>query len=263
MKKVIWSLFDSETAITQQLNSEDYIVYSIGLPSSSAITDNFIKIDLSKKSCLKKLEKLPKPNIIFASPPCESWVTVSVGVCRFFKRNFNEHNLYWQKNFKPNNYMVKHRNIRLLGQKTAFYTAEIIKKFNPELWCIENGSTSLIFKYLNKYHNMTGYKNMINYDSYNSIDFSKKPTYFFSNKKMILKKNLNKVNNNRVGTNKNMRDKVRTTNEWIGFNSPTAYLNHKFNVKESYCERSRVPIELYKHILSIYENKEQLTMELI
>jgi len=33
MKKVIWSLFDSETAITQQLNSDEYIVYSIGLPS--------------------------------------------------------------------------------------------------------------------------------------------------------------------------------------------------------------------------------------
>ena len=44
MKKVIWSLFDSETAITQELNSEKYIVYSIGLPSSSAITNNFIKI---------------------------------------------------------------------------------------------------------------------------------------------------------------------------------------------------------------------------
>ncbi len=41
--KIIWSLFDSETAITQQLNSEEYKVYSIGLPSSSAITDKFIK----------------------------------------------------------------------------------------------------------------------------------------------------------------------------------------------------------------------------
>jgi hypothetical protein len=62
--KVIWSLFDSETAITQQLNSDEYIVYSIGLPSSSAISNNFIKMDLSKRSCLKKLEKLPKPDII-------------------------------------------------------------------------------------------------------------------------------------------------------------------------------------------------------
>jgi hypothetical protein len=29
---------------------------------------------------------------------------------------------------------------------------------------------------------------------------------------------------------------------------------------KNYCERSKVPIELYKHILSIYEGKEQLTL---
>src|SRR5690606_18799824 len=123
MKKVIWSLFDSETAVTQELNSEEYIVYSIGLPSSSAITDNYIKMDLSRKSCLKKLEKLPKPDIIFASPPCETWVDVNIGNVRFYKRNYNEHNLYWQRDFKPNNYEVKHRELRLLGQKTAYFTA--------------------------------------------------------------------------------------------------------------------------------------------
>ena len=94
-QKIIWSLFDSETAITQQLNSEKYKVYSIGLPSSSALTDNFIKIDLSKKSCLKKLSKLPKPDYIFASPPCETWVNVNIGNVRFYERNFNEYNLYW------------------------------------------------------------------------------------------------------------------------------------------------------------------------
>ena len=78
--------------------------YSIGLASSSAITDNFISIDLSRKSCLKKLDKLPKPNIIFASPPCETWVDVNIGNVRFYCRNFNEHNLYWQRNFKSNKF---------------------------------------------------------------------------------------------------------------------------------------------------------------
>lgn len=260
MKKVIWSLFDSETAITQELNSDEYIVYSIGLPSSSAATNNFIKMDLSKRSCLRKLEKLPKPDIIFASPPCESWVNVSIGCVRFFERNFNEHNLYWQKNFKPNDFTKQHRENRLLGQKTAFYTAEIIKKFKPELWCVENGITSLIFKYLYNYNNLHGYKNILDYDSYN-LEFSKKPTCFYSNKKMILKKNQNKnQNKNRITINKGMIKKVLKTNEWLGYDSPTAYLKEKFNIKESYCERSKVPIELYKHILSIYEGKEQLNL---
>ena len=86
MKKVIWSLFDSETAITQELNSDKYIVYSIGLPSSSAVTNNFIKMDLSKRSCLNKLEKLPKPDIIFASPPCETWVNMNICIVRYYKK---------------------------------------------------------------------------------------------------------------------------------------------------------------------------------
>ena len=43
------------------------------IPSSTSITDNFIKMDLSKKSCLKKLEKLPKPDV----------------VCHFVKPNIN------------------------------------------------------------------------------------------------------------------------------------------------------------------------------
>jgi hypothetical protein len=250
MKKVIWSLFDSETAITQELNSDDYIVYSIGLPSSSALTDNFIKMDLSKKSCLKKLEKLPKPDIIFASPPCETWVDVSIGVTRFYNRTFNEHNLYWQRNFKKNDFTKKHRDNRLLGQKTAFYTAEIIKKFNPDLWCVENGSSSYIFKWINKYCNLQGFLNKCYYDSYNCIDFSKKPTTIYSNHKMLLKKNIIKFNNNRITTNTNFLNKVKKGIIKI----------EDFNIKENYCERSKVPVELYKHILNIFDGKEQLNL---
>lgn len=249
-KKVIWSLFDSETAVTQKLNSDKYIVYSIGLPSSSAITDNFIKMDLSKKSCLKKLEKLPKPDIIFASPPCETWVNVSIGNVSMYKRNFNEYNLYWQKNFKPNNFHSKHRFLRLLGQKTAYFTSEIIKKFNPELWCIENGSTSIIFSYLNIYHGLQGYKNLCYYDNYDKVNFSPKPTYIFSNKKMLLKKQLIKGNTNRITRNIKFNNKVKK-----------GIINiDDYNIKKDYCERSAVPIQLYQHILDIYEGKQQLNL---
>lgn len=250
MKKIIWSLFDSETAITQELNSDEYIVYSIGLPSSSAVTDNFIKIDLSKRSCLTKLEKLPKPDIIFASPPCETWVDVSIGLVRLYNRNYNEHNLYWQRNFKSNKFKKIFEQRRLLGQKTAYFTAEIIKKFNPDLWCVENGSSSYIFKWINKYNGLQGYLNKCYYDSYNSKDFSKKPTTIYSNKKMLLKKNIVRFNNNRITTNNNFLNKIKK-----------GLINiEDFNIKKDYCERSKVPIELYKHILLIYENKQQLNL---
>ena len=240
-KKIIWSLFDSETAITQKLNSDEYEVYSIGLPSSSAITDNFIKIDLSKRSCLKKLEKLPKPDIIFASPPCESWVMVNIGNVIYFERNYNEYNLYWQRNFKGNDFTKKHRELRLLGQKTAYHTAQIIKKFNPELWCIENGSSSLIFKYLNKYHNLDGNQNKTYYSSYDNVNFGKKPTTIFSNLKMKLRTDSKKSN-------------ISTCNSVTGEKRKT------YTLLTDYSVRSAVPIQLYHHILSIYEGKGQLTL---
>lgn len=239
MKTIIWSLFDSETAITQKLNSDKYKVFSIGLPSSSAVTDNFIKVDLSRKSCIKKLSKLPTPDIIFASPPCETWVGLSVGNVRFYKRNYNEYNLYWQRDFKPNDFSKKHRSLRLLGQKTAYWTYKIIEKFNPRMWCIENGSSSLIFKYLNKYHGLIGYKNKCEYSSYDHINFSKKPTTIFSNLKMNLAKN-NIYSNNIIEDNPKKGK----------------------NIFKSYADRSRVPIQLYEHILKHYENEAQLSLKL-
>lgn len=240
-KKVIWSLFDSETTITQLLNSDEYIVYSIGLPSSSAITDNFIKIDLSRKSCLTKLSKLPLPDIIFASPPCETWVSVNIGNCRFYNRNFNEHNLYWQRNFKPNNYNIKHRVLRLLGQKTAYFTAEIIKKFNPGLWCVENGSSSLIFRYLKTYHQLIGNENKTYYSSYDNKNFSRKPTTIYSNLLLNLRQDFRK--GSKIIVAESMRKRI----------DGIKYLT-------DYSERSAVPIQLYKHILDIYEGKSQLSL---
>ena len=240
-KKIIWSLFDSETAITQELNSDLYTVYSIGLPSSSSITDNFIKIDLSKRSCLKKLEKIPKPDIIFASPPCETWVMVNIGNVIHFNRNFNEYNFYWQKNFKGNDFLPKHRVNRLLGQKTAYFTSEIIKKFKPELWCIENGSSSLIFKYLYKYHNLKGNQNKTYYSSYDNINFGRKPTTIYSNLKMSLRQDFKKSN-------------IATIDHLVGSKRGTK------EVRMDYATRSAVPIQLYKHILEIYEGKGQLTL---
>lgn len=241
MKKVIWSLFDSETAITQELNTEEYTIYSIGLPSSSAITDNFISMDLSRRSCLKKLEKLPKPDIIFASPPCETWVDLNIGNVRFYKRNYNEHNLYWQRNFKPNNYAFKHKKLRLLGQRTAYFTFKIIEKFNPELWCIENGSSSLIFKYLNKYYKLQGNKNKTYYSSYDHVNFSRKPTTIFSNKKLYLRNNFKK------GSKIIVSEAMNKRKEGIKYLS-------------DYSERSAVPIELYHHILEIHSGQHQQSL---
>ena len=41
---------------------------------------------------------------------------------------------------------------------------------------------------------------------------------------------------------------------------PSAYIHSKYNYITTYAERSKVPLELYQHILRYYEGKEQLTM---
>ena len=242
IKKIIWSLFDSETAITQKLNNDKYKVYSIGLPSSSAITDNFIKIDLSKKSCIKKLEKLPKPDIIFASPPCETWVDVNIGNVWRYNRTFNEHNLYWKKNWKPNNYAPHHRKNRLNGQKTAYHTYQIIKHFKPEIWVIENGQNSLIFKYLYTFFKLKGFKNRTYYSAYDHINFSVKPTIFYSNKKFFLR--TNKVKSKKIiSINSNLSKKIKKN----------LVDRTDIELKKNYCERSEVPLQIYIDILNQIE----------
>ena len=74
-KKIIWCLFDdangSWNKFSREREKEHYI--SIGINDND--WDNYYKIDLSIQNdkLITELEKLPKPDIIVASPPCESW----------------------------------------------------------------------------------------------------------------------------------------------------------------------------------------------
>ena len=72
---VVWALFDSETATVANALPE-HEVYSFGIGGGT----EHIHLDLSDfETARKELEKYPKPDIIFASPPCESWVDLSKG----------------------------------------------------------------------------------------------------------------------------------------------------------------------------------------
>ena len=77
-------------------------------------------------------------------------------------------------------------------------------------------------------------------DIYNEKDFSLKPTYIFSNKKILLNKNKNK---NRICINSNLSEKLKKQIIGSGF----------LAIKKTYSERSAVPVELYRHILEILE----------
>lgn len=68
----------------------------------------------------------------------------------------------------------------------AFNTTRIINRYHPKYWVIENPQGSQIWKYLEYYHNFTGYRNIAHYAKYNEA-FPKKPTCFLSNIKLDLK----------------------------------------------------------------------------
>lgn len=77
MERVIWSLFDSETAtVAKVAEPMGYDVYSFGKGKGTRHTH----LDLSDFEKAKSmLDNYPKPDYIFASPPCESWVLISKG----------------------------------------------------------------------------------------------------------------------------------------------------------------------------------------
>lgn len=85
-KIVVWSLFDSGIGSYQKTIRKFFPNiknYSIGIDKLHK-NDDFINLDLADfhklfgdNKMFDTLDNLPKPNIILASPPCESWSVAS------------------------------------------------------------------------------------------------------------------------------------------------------------------------------------------
>mgnify|MGYP003063813969 CR=1 FL=1 len=82
---IIWALFDSGNGCYKQVadTMEDIEIYSVGLDVKNK-NAHFINLNLasydyvSKKNPIyKELDKLPTPDLIIASIPCESWSVAS------------------------------------------------------------------------------------------------------------------------------------------------------------------------------------------
>lgn len=214
-KKVIWALYDDGNMSWYNCgyDKSKYRVISIGIQEHNNLVD-YHKIDLrlSNFDLIKQLSELPKPDIIVASPPCESW---SCADCKAriynsdltFKHElwYLEYNSYCAKN-KRRSWISKMRN-KIIGEDTLLATIHIIKTFNPECWVIENPKSSYMWKYINMYINISGYHNYTYYNCYD-INFSKKPTIFFSNKYLDLMKQHIKSNDRMNITNYNDRSAI-------------------------------------------------------
>lgn len=228
MKKIIWALFDDgNSCYKNAIKNENIEVHNIGINNISM--QNYHKIDLSllNDNLFKQLDKLPKPNIILASPPCESWSCADCGGRMF--RNIKDNCLWLVKNkqyyieynkvcnpVKRRNFIKKETN-RIIGETTIGATLEIINKYNPNVWVIENPQSSKIWDYIKYHHNFNGINNITYYSTYDN-SFSLKPTNFLSNINLNLRK-----------------DKIRGNKDYMKVNT--------------YNNRSNIPYSLINNII--------------
>ncbi|WP_341785300.1 hypothetical protein [Lactococcus petauri] len=82
---IVWALFDSGNGCYKRSADEfeEIEIYSIGLDIENK-NHHFINLNLADYSRMfgnnlmfETLDKLPKPDLIIASPPCESWSVAS------------------------------------------------------------------------------------------------------------------------------------------------------------------------------------------
>ena len=236
---IVWALFDSGNGCYSNAAKEieGIEIYSIGIDKENK-NSHFINLDLADhnyifgdKKMFETLDSLPIPDLIIASPPCESWSVASAmaegNAC--WKRQSGDSLFEPQKPLSPftvrdhsdyDNYQFKPRKSllnRINGELCAFNTIEIIEKYNPRFYVIENPGSSKIFEYIERvlgfnlpFHNKT---------NYNNYDYPiKKPTKFASNFNL----NLNTENK-------------KADIEFKDFS-------------KSYNERSNIPIKLVKEI---------------
>lgn len=204
-KLIMWSLFDSGKGAYRRTVDKYFIDmienYSIGIDKENE-GDCFMNLNLAdygelfgQNDMWNGLDSLPKPDIILASPPCESWSVASSmrGGNRCYKWKghplsprpdweLEEHN---KKGYYPC-YPWKVLYTRINGELCAYNTIRIIEKYNPKYWVIENPLSSHIWAYLEEFHNFSGVLNKAHYYAYNE-NFSLKPTGFMSNAVLKLK----------------------------------------------------------------------------
>lgn len=206
---IVWALFDSGNGCYSQAAKkfDDIEIYSIGLDIEKR-HDHFISLNLADYSHLfgddrlfKTLDTLPTPDLIIASPPCESWSVASAmkdgnaswkqekgdglfdsqtPLSRFTIRDYKDYERY---QYKPEKSLLN----RINGELCTFNTIQIIKRFDPPIYIIENPAGSKMWEYIER---VLGFE--IPYDNltyYNNYGYpAKKATKFKSNVNLNLKK---------------------------------------------------------------------------
>lgn len=207
---VVWALFDSGNG--SYLKGAKYLsrsgganidIYPIGIDIENK-NDHFINLNLADygrlfgdNTLFDELDKLPKPDLIIASPPCESWsvaCAMSNGTAFWKREDLSDSLFVPQKQASPFTIRPKQDYInayhdydfeklfmkRLNGELTVFNTIQILKRYQPRYWIIENPANSKMWEYIQK---ILGFHlPYINLTRYNNYDYPlQKPTKFVGN----------------------------------------------------------------------------------
>lgn len=197
---VIWALYDDGNGCWNQLKIDN--LYSIGI-NDNPTWENYFQVDLSVSNQkliqqLKKIEKQTgRPDLIVASPPCESW-SIADNVHRLFRtidKKINKEckiaavmSFFTPKNYADLNAKYISQNKKHLtrdyykqvarwinGIQTITACKQIIEYYNCD-YLIENPRTSKIWDYCK--HALDWefeYKNIFFYNNWNE-NYTPKPT---------------------------------------------------------------------------------------
>ena len=273
---VVWDLFGGgQNSVYQSLRENplfDVWTFDITEPTR----EQHIKQDLTVDNIIEVLGQYPKPDIIVASPLCQSFSQVlqmkGGGTCFWKKENgvlvertvaeFETLKSGFTKHLKAD----KQLEIKRLGEKCINNTLAIIEHFKPQFWYIENPANSLMWYYIE--HNKADwiaangpvFKNKTYYNNYG---FSiQKATIFLSNIDLHLK--YEKINysyekeviNNVVyykvdGIKQSRAGLLKTLNKQFANTSKTTKDNKEAD------SRSAIPHDLIKDIFKNFIKKIQ------
>lgn len=231
---IVWGLFDSGNGsyFKAAQKMEGIELYSVGVDIENK-NDHFINLDLAdyshiftgENNIIRTLDKLPKPDLIIASPPCESWSNASsmwggnacwkqergdslfepqVPLSKFTIRDYQDYEIDG-RGMKAEKQLLT----RINGELCIFNTVQIIKHYQPEAYIIENPAYGRIWEYVDK---VLGFK--IPHDNltyYNNYDYPiQKPTKFKSNIDLKLDDTVTKaeVNWEKFGKGYNERSNI-------------------------------------------------------
>lgn len=244
---IVWALFDSGngsyTKGVKDLNDKglcDIEIHPIGIDIEHK-NSHFINLNLADYSRLfgdntlfDTLDRLPRPDLIIASPPCESWSNASAipnGNACWKKEDLSDSLFEPQREPSPftirsnsdyeqayNNYKYDRQFMkRVNGELCVFNTIEIIKRYEPKFFIIENPASGRIWRYIEEVMGFElPFKNPTRYNNYGYP--IQKPTKFASNLDLGLR-----------------NDIIKQDVEW-------KYFSRFYN------ERSNIPGELVKEI---------------